>query len=91
MSRGFDNQVILVTGGTGSFGQKFVETALSLHRPKKLIVFSRDEVKQLDMLRRFPEARYPALRFFIGDIRDRDRLHRAFEGVDVVVHAAALK
>jgi UDP-N-acetylglucosamine 4,6-dehydratase len=91
MSQGFDNQVILVTGGTGSFGQKFIETVLSLHRPRKLIVFSRDEVKQLDMMRRFPESRYPAIRCFIGDVRDRDRLHRAFEGVDVVVHAAALK
>jgi UDP-N-acetylglucosamine 4,6-dehydratase/5-epimerase len=91
MSQGFDNQVILVTGGTGSFGQKFIETVLSLHRPRKLIVFSRDEVKQLDMMRRFPESRYPAIRCFIGDVRDRERLHRAFEGVDVVVHAAALK
>ncbi len=91
MSRGFDDQVILVTGGTGSFGQKFIEMVLSLHRPKKLIVFSRDEVKQLEMMRRFPETRYPALRCFIGDVRDRERLHRAFEGVDVVVHAAALK
>ncbi|HEY2990935.1 MAG TPA: UDP-N-acetylglucosamine 4,6-dehydratase (inverting) [Candidatus Binatia bacterium] len=91
MAQGFDNQVILLTGGTGSFGQKFVQTVLTNHRPKKLIVFSRDEVKQLEMLRRFPEARFPAIRYFIGDVRDRDRLHRAFEGVDIVVHAAALK
>jgi UDP-N-acetylglucosamine 4,6-dehydratase len=77
-----------VTGGTGSFGRKFVEMALRSVRPKRLIVFSRDELKQYEMAQQF---QHPSLRFFLGDVRDRDRLKRAFEGVDVVVHAAALK
>ena len=79
---------VLVTGGTGSFGQKFVETALPLG-PKRLIVYSRDELKQEEMRRKFGEA--DPLRFFIGDVRDASRLRRALEGVDIVVHAAALK
>lgn len=82
---------ILITGGTGSFGKKFVAAALERFRPRRLIVFSRDELKQFEMQQRFPPDRYPALRYFIGDVRDRDRLYRAFDGVDVVVHAAALK
>ncbi|MHB8066863.1 MAG: UDP-N-acetylglucosamine 4,6-dehydratase (inverting) [Desulfobaccales bacterium] len=81
---------ILITGGTGSFGKKFVETVLK-SQPRRLIIFSRDEVKQLQMRQNFSEVDYPALRYFIGDIRDRDRLYRAFQGVDIVVHAAALK
>lgn len=84
-------KVILVTGGTGSFGHEFVRTCLDHHRPKKVIIFSRDELKQFEMRRAFPEQRYPNLRFFIGDIRDRERLYRALDGVDIVVHAAALK
>ena len=79
---------ILVTGGTGSFGRKFVEVVLKRFRPEKLIVFSRDELKQSQMQREF-NAR--CMRYFIGDVRDESRLHRAFHGVDVVVHAAALK
>ena len=81
-------KVVLVTGGTGSFGQKFTEIALGKYEPKKLIIFSRDELKQSEMARRFSDRR---LRFFLGDIRDKDRLVRAFDGVQVVIHAAALK
>lgn len=83
-----DGKVILVTGGTGSFGRRFVATVLQEYRPKKVIVFSRDELKQYEMAREFND---PRLRFFLGDVRDRDRLYRAFQGVDYVVHAAALK
>lgn len=86
-----DDQVVLVTGGTGSFGRKFVEIVLARYRPRKLIVFSRDELKQLEMRERFSEEQYPCLRYFIGDVRDRNRLQRAFDGVDIVVHTAALK
>jgi UDP-N-acetylglucosamine 4,6-dehydratase len=82
------DKVVLVTGGTGSFGQKFTEVALGKYAPKKLIIFSRDELKQSEMAQRFNDRR---LRFFLGDVRDKDRLARAFEGVQVVVHAAALK
>lgn len=82
---------VLVTGGTGSFGKKFVEIMLRERRPKKLIVFSRDELKQHDMRQVFPDTGDSPLRYFIGDVRDKDRLCRAFHGVDVVVHAAALK
>lgn len=86
-----DGKSVLVTGGTGSFGQKFVETVLARYRPRRLIVFSRDELKQAEMARRFSPQAHPSLRYFIGDIRDRDRLDRALDGVDVVVHTAALK
>ncbi|MEW6386294.1 MAG: UDP-N-acetylglucosamine 4,6-dehydratase (inverting) [Thermodesulfobacteriota bacterium] len=81
---------ILITGATGSFGKKFIETVMK-HQPRRLIVFSRDEVKQLQMRQKFVETGYPVLRYFIGDVRDKDRLYRAFQGVDLVVHAAALK
>ncbi|MBD3426526.1 MAG: UDP-N-acetylglucosamine 4,6-dehydratase (inverting) [Candidatus Omnitrophica bacterium] len=81
---------ILITGGTGSFGKKFVEAVLGKYRPKKIIVFSRDEFKQYQMSKIFPDSKYP-IRFFLGDIRDKSRLYRAFEGVDYVIHAAALK
>jgi UDP-N-acetylglucosamine 4,6-dehydratase len=77
-----------VTGGTGSFGTTFVDVALRLLQPRRLIVFSRDELKQSEMAKRFT---HPSLRFFVGDVRDRDRLQRAMHGVDIVVHAAALK
>jgi UDP-N-acetylglucosamine 4,6-dehydratase/5-epimerase len=80
---------VLITGGTGSFGRCFVERVLACHRPRRLIVFSRDELKQSEMREGIGE--HPALRFFLGDVRDRDRLRRAFQGVDVVLHAAALK
>jgi|SRR5687768_3535292 len=84
-------KTVLVTGGTGSFGRRFTEIALTRHDPKKLIVFSRDELKQSEMHAHFGEKDYPNIRYFIGDVRDRDRLYRAFDGVDIVVHAAALK
>ena len=86
-----DDKVVLITGGTGSFGRKFTEIALSRYRPRKLIILSRDELKQFEMRQRFSEQQYPCIRYFIGDVRDRDRLYRAFDGVDIVVHAAALK
>ena len=86
------DQSILITGGTGSFGKAFVKSVLD-HCPKikRLVVFSRDELKQYDMQQEFPQDKYPALRFFIGDVRDPGRLSRAMEGIDTVVHAAALK
>jgi UDP-N-acetylglucosamine 4,6-dehydratase/5-epimerase len=84
-----DGKTVLLTGGTGSFGKKFVEVALARHSPKRIIVFSRDELKQHEMQLQF---RDPRLRFFIGDVRDKERLVRAFQAdVDIVVHAAALK
>ena len=86
-----NDRVVLITGGTGSFGHKFTEIALSRFNPRRLIVFSRDEMKQYEMQKVFPESRYPCIRYFIGDVRDRDRLHRALAGVDIVIHAAALK
>ncbi len=82
------NKTILVTGGTGSFGKMFVKTVLANSAAKKVIVFSRDELKQFEMQK---EVHDPRIRFFIGDVRDSERLHRAFHGVDYVVHAAALK
>src|SRR3989475_1113377 len=82
-------QVVLVTGGTGSFGRKFVEIMLREYHPRKLIVFSRDELKQHDM--RAAGCDHPSLRYFIGDVRDAQRLERALAGVTVVIHAAALK
>lgn len=84
----FENSTLLITGGTGSFGRKFVETVLKNHNPKKVIIFSRDEMKQWEMQKEFSD---PRLRFFIGDVRDKDRLYRALDKVDYVVHAAALK
>lgn len=85
----WSEQVVLVTGGTGSFGKKFVEIMLKEYRPKRLVVFSRDELKQHDM--RASGLDHPNLRYFIGDVRDEGRLERAFVGVTIVVHAAALK
>ena len=86
-----DGKGILVTGGTGSFGRCFVDTVLRHFKPHRLIVFSRDEQKQYEMARTFDEAQMSMLRFFIGDVRDADRLELAMREVDVVVHAAALK
>lgn len=83
------NKTILITGGTGSFGHTFVPMTLARYNPKKLIVYSRDEMKQWEMAKRFQGD--PRVRFFIGDVRDRDRLYRALDGVDCVVHAAATK
>jgi len=85
----FDNSTILITGGTGSFGNAFVSMTLARYKPKKLIIYSRDEMKQWEMMKKFPNEN--CLRFFIGDVRDKERLYRAFNGVDYVVHAAAAK
>jgi UDP-N-acetylglucosamine 4,6-dehydratase/5-epimerase len=81
---------VLVTGGTGSFGRRFIKSILR-RKPRKVIIFSRDELKQHEMWQELPDTGGSPLRYFIGDVRDVDRLHRAFHGVDVVVHAAALK
>jgi UDP-N-acetylglucosamine 4,6-dehydratase (inverting) len=86
------NQRILITGGTGSFGKKFVETILKMNPDcPRLVVYSRDELKQFEMSQTFSQEKYKGLRYFIGDVRDRDRLMRAMRGIDVVIHAAALK
>ena len=86
-----DGKSILVTGGTGSFGQKFIETIVTHYRPRRVVIFSRDELKQVEMREREVFRNNQSLRFFIGDVRDRDRLEMAFRGVDYVIHAAALK
>jgi len=85
-----NGKTILITGGTGSFGNKFTQAILTKYKPKKVIIFSRDEFKQYEMAKIFSENKYP-IRYFLGDVRDAKRLNRAFEGVDYVVHAAALK
>ena len=84
----FDDKSILVTGGTGSFGKSFIRDILTRFRPRRVVVYSRDELKQFEMQQTFT---HPAMRFFIGDVRDRERLVQAMRGVDFVVHAAALK
>jgi UDP-N-acetylglucosamine 4,6-dehydratase/5-epimerase len=84
----FNDKAILITGGTGSFGKQYVRTILERYKPKKLIIYSRDELKQFEMHQQFHE---PCMRYFIGDVRDRDRLVQAMNGVDFVIHAAALK
>lgn len=87
-----EDMSIFVTGGTGSFGQAFVKRVLAqCPNIRRLVVFSRDELKQFEMQQRFPESKYPGLRYMLGDVRDRGRLVRALEGIDIVVHAAALK
>lgn len=86
-----DNKVILITGGSGSFGRKFIDITLRDYPGvKKIIVYSRDEMKHLEMMRLYPEKQFPQLRFFVGDVRDKDRLMRACEGVDILIHAASL-
>ncbi|NOY74956.1 MAG: UDP-N-acetylglucosamine 4,6-dehydratase (inverting) [Kiritimatiellaeota bacterium] len=87
----FDNANILITGGTGSFGRKTVKTLLEKYKPNKIIVFSRDELKQFEMSRIYPNSKYDCMRYFIGDVRDPARLLEAFHKVDYVIHAAALK
>ncbi|MDO8464126.1 MAG: UDP-N-acetylglucosamine 4,6-dehydratase (inverting) [Gallionella sp.] len=87
-----NDKSLLITGGTGSFGKAFVKTVLERYPDiKRLVVYSRDELKQFEMSQQLPDSRYKNIRFFIGDVRDQARLHRAMEGIDVVVHAAALK
>lgn len=87
-----NNKSILITGGTGSFGKKFTEIILKRYPDvKRLVIFSRDELKQFDMAQNYPVSKYPQIRFFIGDVRDSARFKRACEGIDVIIHAAALK
>ena len=86
-----DNKTILITGGTGSFGKKFIKTVLDRYKPNKVIVYSRDELKQFDMQQEFPDDKYPSMRYFIGDVRDYSRLKRGMKGVDILIHAAAMK
>lgn len=87
-----NDKSILITGGTGSFGKAFVRTVLQRYPDiKRLVIFSRDELKQYEMSQEFPEAKHKGIRYFIGDVRDEPRLRRALEGIDIVVHAAALK
>ena len=86
-----NHKTILITGGTGSFGKKCTEILLKNYKIKRLIIFSRDELKQFEMQKRFSNEKYPCIRYFLGDVRDKERLHRAFEGVDIVIHTAALK
>lgn len=86
-----DGKTILITGGTGSFGKKFVEIVLERYNPKRLIIFSRDELKQFEMAQDFSVKKYPSIRYFIGDVRDKERLYRACRGVDIIIHAAAMK
>lgn len=92
MTSTLHNARLLITGGTGSFGKKFVETVLRRFPGiQRLVIFSRDELKQFEMAQQFPPEKFPSIRFFIGDVRDRDRIKRALEGVDTVIHAAAMK
>ena len=92
MSKFDKNTSILITGGTGSFGNSFVSNIL-LNVPdiKRLVIYSRDEFKQHEMKQKFPESKYPGIRYFLGDIRDKSRLNRALSDIDIVIHAAALK
>lgn len=86
-----DDKNILITGGTGSFGKKATEIILKKYSPRRLIIFSRDELKQFEMSQTYSMDQYPCIRYFIGDVRDKERLNRAFQGVDYVIHAAAMK
>ena len=87
-----NSQSVLITGGTGSFGKQFVETIFTQYpNVKRVVIYSRDELKQFEMSQKYREAEYPGIRFFIGDVRDGERLKRACEGIDIIIHAAALK
>jgi len=86
-----EKKSILVTGGTGSFGKQFVKTVLQDPSVERLVVYSRDELKQFEMSQQFPASKFPQIRYFIGDVRDGDRFRRACEGIDIIIHAAALK
>lgn len=85
------NLRVLITGGTGSFGQAFVSTLLEKYSPARVVIYSRDELKQFEMMQKFPQSKHPGIRYFIGDVRDKERLAQAMEGIDTVIHAAALK
>jgi UDP-N-acetylglucosamine 4,6-dehydratase len=87
----FDGKAILITGGTGSFGRMAVRTILDQSSPSRIVIFSRDELKQFEMAQEFSDSEYPCMRYFLGDVRDRDRLTQAMNGIDFVIHAAALK
>ena len=87
----FTDKAILITGGTGSFGKAFIRRVLTHYKPRRLVVFSRDELKQYEMQQEFPESKYESMRYFIGDVRDGERLKMAMREIDLVVHAAALK
>jgi len=91
MENNINNKTILITGGTGSFGKTFVDTYLKKYKPKKIIIYSRDELKQSEMEKKFSDTRHTQLRYFLGDVRDLPRLKMAMHDVDIVVHAAALK
>ena len=86
-----NDKAVLVTGGTGSFGKHFIKTVIANYKPRRLVIFSRDELKQFEMQQEFPHSQYPFIRYFIGDVRDKDRLELAMNGIDFVVHAAAMK
>jgi len=87
----FNNKTILITGGTGSFGKQYTRTILERYKPERLIIFSRDELKQFEMGQEFSDTDFPCMRYFLGDVRDKYRLMEAMNGVDVVIHAAAIK
>lgn len=87
----FNKKTVLITGGTGSLGKKIVQIITNEYKPAKLIIFSRDELKQFEMAQKWSVKKYPFIRYFLGDVRDKERLSRAFDGVDYVIHAAALK
>ena len=87
----FNNKNIFISGGTGSFGNRFIEIIIKRYKPKKIIVYSRDEYKQYIMQKKYPKERFPFMRFYLGDVRDLERLKLAMNGVDLVIHAAALK
>ena len=91
MQKFLNDKTILITGGTGSFGKKLTEILLTRYKPKRVIIFSRDEFKQFEMAQVFSIEKFPAVRYFVGDVRDKERLHRAFHNVDYVIHAAAMK
>jgi UDP-N-acetylglucosamine 4,6-dehydratase/5-epimerase len=86
-----NDRSVLITGGTGSFGKHFLKTVIAQYKPRRLIIFSRDELKQSELAQDFPPEKYPFIRFFIGDVRDKDRLDLALRDVDYIVHAAAMK
>ena len=87
----FNNKKILITGGTGSFGKKFIERIHKISKPNKVIIYSRDEFKQSNLRKEYIKKKYKGMRYFIGDVRDKDRMYRALANVDYVVHAAASK